>query len=276
VNTPQPVIVSGSFDNLASRQMRFLREAARLGPVRVLLWDDAAVAGLVGRPPTFPQAERRYFLESLRYVDCVTLCGGPIERDALPRQAGPPAGAWVVEAADDTPAKAEECRRSGREYRVIGAEQLRGFPVDPPAAAPSGPPRKKVIVTGCYDWFHTGHVRFFEEVSELGELYVCLGHDANIRLLKGEGHPMFPEQERRFLVQSVRFVHQALITSGHGWLDAEPEIQRIRPDIYAVNDDGDRPEKRNYCQSHGIEYRVLRRTPKPGLPRRQSTDLRGF
>ena len=164
-------------------------------------------------------------------------------------------------------------------YRVLRKEELLGFPQDPPAGrermrAAAG--RKKVIVTGCYDWFHSGHVRFFEEVSALGDLYVALGHDANIRLLKGEGHPLFPEQERRFMVQSVRFVKQALITSGNGWLDAEPEIQRIRPDIYAVNEDGDRPEKRCYCEAHGIEYRVLKRIPKEGLPKRQSTDLRGF
>lgn len=256
--------------------MRFLREAARLGPVHVLLWDDAAMQGCQGRPPKFPQAERQYLLEALRYVQRVTLCPGPVQPDALPPQAGSPPGLWVVAAADDTPAKAQSCCRGGWQYRVIGDADLQGFPIDELPAAGSGPPPKKVIVTGCYDWFHSGHVRFFEEVSELGQLYVCLGHDANIRLLKGEGHPMFAEQERRFMVQAVRFVHQALITSGHGWLDAEPEIQRVRPDIYAVNEDGDRPEKRSYCQSHGIEYRVLQRLPKPGLPRRQSTDLRGF
>jgi hypothetical protein len=75
---------------------------------------------------------------------------------------------------------------------------------------------------------------------------------------------------------SIRFVKLALISSGDGWLDAEPEIERLRPDIYAVNEDGDRPEKRQFCADHGIEYRVLQRRPKEGLPRRQSTDLRGF
>ncbi len=78
------------------------------------------------------------------------------------------------------------------------------------------------------------------------------------------------------MVQSVRFVKQALISSGMGWLDAEPEIERIKPHIYAVNEDGDQPEKRTYCQAHGIEYRVMKRLPKDGLPRRLSTDLRGF
>jgi hypothetical protein len=78
------------------------------------------------------------------------------------------------------------------------------------------------------------------------------------------------------MVQSVRFVKQGLISSGMGWLDAEPEIELIKPDIYAVNEDGDKPEKLEYCQAHGIEYRILKRLPKDGLPRRISTDLRGF
>ena len=135
---------------------------------------------------------------------------------------------------------------------------------------------KKVIVTGCYDWLHSGHVRFFEEVSAYGDLYVVLGHDANIRHLKGPGHPLFSQEERRYVVGAVRYVRQALIATGHGWIDADPEIKLLRPDIYAVNDDGDKGGKREYCGQHGIEYLVLQRTPAPGLPRRSSTHLRGF
>jgi cytidyltransferase-like protein len=136
--------------------------------------------------------------------------------------------------------------------------------------------RKRVIVTGCYDWFHSGHVRFFEEAATHGDLYVVVGHDANIRLLKGEGRPLFPQDERRYLTGSIRFVKQSLVSSGNGWLDAEPEIKIIKPDIYVVNEDGDVAEKREYCHQHGIEYLVLKRTPAPGLPKRSSTELRGF
>ncbi len=84
---------------------------------------------------------------------------------------------------------------------------------------PPAPGRKKVVVTGCYDWFHCGHVRFFEEVSAYGDLYVVVGHDANIRLLKGEGIRCFPRNERRYLVGSIKYVKQALISSGRaGWM----------------------------------------------------------
>jgi len=145
-----------------------------------------------------------------------------------------------------------------------------------PAPALSPPGRKKVIVTGSFDWFHSGHVRFLEEASALGDLIVVVGHDANIRLLKGAGHPLLPEQERCYAVASIKYVHQALISTGHGWLDAEPEIQRLKPDIYAVNEDGNKGGKREYCQKLGLEYRVLKRIPAPGLPPRSSTILRGF
>jgi cytidyltransferase-like protein len=199
-----------------------------------------------------------------------------IEPDALPSQWAASAATWVVPERDDAAAKRAFCLAHGLEYRVLAREELAGLPEAAADASEPSSSQKRVLVTGCYDWFHSGHVRFFEEVSELGDLYVVVGHDANIRLLKGEGHPLFPEQERRYLVQAVRFVKQALISTGDGWLDAEPEIRRLRPHIYAVNEDGDRPEKREYCESHGIEYRVLKRLPKEGLTPRQSTVLRGF
>ena len=135
---------------------------------------------------------------------------------------------------------------------------------------------KKVLVTGCYDWLHSGHVRFFEEASAYGDLYVVVGNDANVRNLKGEGHPLYPQDLRRYMAGSIRYVHQALITSGWGWMDAEPEIERLRPDFYLVNEDGDVPEKRAFCAQRGLEYVVLKRLPRPGLQRRSSTDLRGF
>lgn len=133
-----------------------------------------------------------------------------------------------------------------------------------------------MIVTGCYDWLHTGHIRFFEEASEHGELNVVIGSDKNVRLLKGEGHPLFSEAERSYVVGSFKNVERCLVSSGSGWLDAEPEIKALKAERYVVNEDGDKPEKREYCKDNGIEYIVLKRVPKEGLPRRSSTDLRGF
>jgi cytidyltransferase-like protein len=268
-------VVTGSFDDLRCPQVRFLEEASKLGKLQVQVWSDETIRNLEGKPPQFPLAERLYFVRAIRYVTQVSVVEGSIERDAIPHIAGPQSMTWVVDEPNDTATKRSACESHGMTYRVLTAADLQGFPAkayDPTVISA----RKKVVVTGCYDWFHSGHVRFFEEVSELGDLYVVAGHDENVRLLKGAGHPLFPQDERRYMAQSIRYVTQALISSGQGWMDAEPEIDLIKPDMYAVNEDGDKPEKREFCQQHGIQYVVLKRTPKPGLPRRQSTDLRGF
>ena len=274
--TSDAIIVSGAFDDLRSRDIRLLQEAARLGPLHVLLFSDALCQTLTDTAPKFPQAERLYYLEAVRYVAAAHVVDELPSPDALPAVANVTPSVWAIPESQDTPVKRAFCAERSIQYHVISNDQLAGYPeADVPSAAETSA-RKKVLVTGCYDWFHTGHIRFFEECSELGDLYVIVGHDANIRLLKGEGHPMFGQDERRYIVGSIRHVTRALISTGSGWLDAEPEIEQIRPDIYAVNKDGDKPEKREYCQAHDLEYVVLKREPKPGLPRRESTHLRGF
>ena len=267
------VVVSGSFGDIGSRMFRFLEEASKRGPVDVLLWSDDLAETLAGQRSKFGLAERRYVLDALRYVATTTVVEQLDSADALPAHVGSGA-TWVVDHGSGCDARRSFCEARGIRCHAVAEDDLAGYPER--AADPPDPGCKTIIVTGCYDWFHSGHVRFFEEVAEHGDLYVVVGHDANILLLKGEGHPMFPEDERRYMVQSIRFVKQAVLSTGHGWMDAEPEIERLRPDAYAVNEDGDRPEKRAFCQRHGLEYIVLKREPRPGLTRRTSTDLRGF
>lgn len=282
LSTKPTVIVTGSFDNVRSSQIRFLHEASRLGNVHVILWSDKMCFILDGKEPKFSEAERTYFLESIRYVSQVTTVKDQIDPDKLPRldQICPKVNnlpiIWAVDKQSDNAQKKAYCDTYHLEYHVLSPDILSGFPLNEMDAPLERTSRRRVVVTGCYDWLHSGHVRFFEEASEFGDLFVVVGHDENLRLLKGEGHPLFPENERRYMVQSIRFVTQAQISSGNGWMDAEPEIAIIKPDYYVVNEDGDKPEKRLFCAERGIEYKILKRLPKPGLPRRESTALRGF
>jgi len=272
MSAPIQVIVSGGFDDIKSRDLRFLEEAAKLGELTVLLWPDATLQKLNGKAPKFPLAERSYFLNAVRYVSKVVEADSSLDFDALPKDLK--ADLWADVEATTNPARNQFAAEHKITYRVFTAAELKGFPEPPPMPSASG--KKKVIATGCYDWFHSGHVRFTEEASAYGDLYVCLGNDANVRLLKGEGHPLLSEEERRYVLGSIKYVKQALVTTGSGWVDADPEIRRLKPDIYVVNEDGDKGGKREYCQELGIEYLVLKRTPAPGLPKRSSTDLRGF
>jgi cytidyltransferase-like protein len=217
-------------------------------------------------------AERSYFLNAVRYVSKVIEADPSIDFDSLPPDFH--AAIWADYELTANPAREQFAAENKINYRLFSSAELSGFPEPPPMSSASG--RKKVVATGCFDWFHSGHVRFTEEASTYGDFYLCLGSDANVRLLKGEGHPLLSQEERRYVVGSIKFVKQALITTGSGWLDADPEIRRLKPDIYIVNEEGDKGGKREYCQKLGIEYLVLKRIPAKGLPERSSTDLRGF
>ena len=285
----ESVIVSGRFDPINLPTVRFLEQAARHGRLHVYLWPDEAMSHETGHGRVLAQEERAYFLQALRYVWRVTLGQAPFEADSIPHAvigrdhsaSQVPGGsgrarAWIVREDEDSGAKRAFCAANGLDYVVILNSELENIPDQVEMVEDRDRERKKVVVTGCFDWLHSGHIRFFEETSALGDLYVVLGHDKNVRLLKGDGHPQFGEVERRYMVQSVRYVKQALVSTGNGWMDAEPEIERLRPHMYVVNEDGDRPEKQAFCEKHGLEYVVLRRLPKKGLPRRSSTALRGF
>jgi cytidyltransferase-like protein len=271
---PQQVIVSGGFDDIKSRDLRFLEEASKLGELTVLLWSDEAIQRMSGKLPKFLLTERSYFLDAVRYVNRVVEVGGQFMTNSLPGIPGLHPQIWADYEQEKNPALETLCRENNIAYRLFSADDLKGFPE--PLPMPSVPGKKKIIATGCYDWLHSGHVRFTEEASAYGDLYVCLGSDANVLLLKGPGHPLLSQEERRYVVGSIKYVKQALITTGSGWVDADPEIRRLKPDIYVVNEDGDKGGKREYCAAMGMEYLVLKRTPAPGLPKRSSTDLRGF
>ncbi len=263
---------------MRSRQVRFLEEASRLGAVQVLLYSDALSLALNGCAPKFSQAEREYFTGAIRYVSRVSVIDGCSYENVVSQVRERRPRLWVFDEQDAAAVNVlSNLEPQGIALNVVKDAQLEGFPelgLHRAQAEPAA--RKKVIVSGCFDWLHSGHVRFFEEVSALGDLYVVVGNDANVRFLKGAGHPLFSQDERRYMVQAVRYVTQALISTGWDYLDYAPQVDLIRPDMFAVNEDGDRPEKRQLCREKGIQYVMLKRVPKVGLPRRESTKLRGF
>lgn len=132
---------------------------------------------------------------------------------------------------------------------------------------------KKVFVSGCFDMLHSGHVEFFREVAQYGDVYVALGSDKTVYDLKGR--PTFnSEQERLFMVKSVSFVKDAFVSCGSGILDFEVELREMMPDYFIVNADGHIPEKRDLCHQLGIQYIILERKPHSGLEARSTTELR--
>src|SRR5215216_3217439 len=121
----QRVMVTGGFDDLRFEDFRFLDEAAKFGPLHVLLWSDDAIKSASYAPPKFPQAEREYVVSAIRYVQGIqSLQGndyGPgDEHGAVPKLGdGTRPAAWVVHELDDSPLKRAWCRTHGLIYHVV-------------------------------------------------------------------------------------------------------------------------------------------------------------
>ena len=132
---------------------------------------------------------------------------------------------------------------------------------------------KKVFVSGCYDLLHSGHVEFFQQASQYGDLYVGIGSDSTYMEYKHR-KPMFPQEERLFMVRNIKAVKEAYINQGNGVIDFIPTLDIVKPDIFVVNAEGGSSAKRQLCEDRGIQYIELERTPHEGLQARSSSSLK--
>lgn len=132
---------------------------------------------------------------------------------------------------------------------------------------------RKVFVSGTFDLLHSGHVAFLTEAAAHGDLYVCIGNDECVYRLKGR-YPVNPQDERKYIIESLRCVTECRVSRGTGLLDFVDELRDIKPDVFVVNEDGAHDDKARLCRELGVEYVVLRRLPHGGLPVRSTTALR--
>ena len=142
-----------------------------------------------------------------------------------------------------------------------------------PTANSQQPKTPRVFVSGCYDLLHSGHVEFFQQASQFGDLYVGIGSDATYLEYKHR-KPMFPQEERLFMVKNIKAVKEAYINEGRGVIDFLPTLDLVKPDIFVVNADGGSQAKRQLCEERGIQYIELQRTPHEGLEARSSSSLK--
>jgi cytidyltransferase-like protein len=82
-----------------------------------------------------------------------------------------------------------------------------------------------VLVAGFFDMLHSGHIRFFEEAAKYGRVIVSIGSDDNSLLSKGR-KPVFSEKERQYMVESIRFIDNALVSDINGPLSFYHQLRR--------------------------------------------------
>jgi D-glycero-beta-D-manno-heptose 1-phosphate adenylyltransferase len=100
-------------------------------------------------------------------------------------------------------------------YRVIENHKARGARI--------------VFTNGCFDLLHPGHTRYLMEAWMLGDvLIVAINSDQSVRQLKGEGRPIFPQEERAEILAALEAVDYVTIFS-----DPTPQavIARMLPHV---------------------------------------------
>lgn len=72
---------------------------------------------------------------------------------------------------------------------------------------------KKVVFTnGVFDILHAGHVDYLGKAKEFGDfLIVGINSDASVRRIKGDLRPVVPQQERAFIISSLKPVDYVTI-----------------------------------------------------------------
>lgn len=130
----------------------------------------------------------------------------------------------------------------------------------------------RVFVTGTFDPLHSGHITFLKYASRFGDLYVGIGSDDSVEMYKHE--VFYPQDERLYMVRAIRYVKEANINTGSGFMDFEDNIFFKKADIVVVNEDQNSEVKKKFCLNEGKRYIVLRRKVELGLEARSSTEIR--
>jgi len=93
---------------------------------------------------------------------------------------------------------------------------------------------KTIFTNGCFDIIHRGHLELLEYCASLGYVIVGLNSDNSVRTLKGDGRPVNNQKDRKYLLQSLKYVDKVIIFN-----EETPYrlIKEIKPDIIVKGGD---------------------------------------
>ncbi len=116
-----------------------------------------------------------------------------------------------------------------------------------------------VAISGGFDPIHIGHIEMMQEAKALGDKLVVIVNNDNW-LKKKKGFAFMNEQERKAIVEAVRYVDEVILT-GHPEnaddMSVCKELENLKPDIFANGGDrkpdGDPIPEVELCNRLGIE-----------------------
>lgn len=93
-----------------------------------------------------------------------------------------------------------------------------------------------VIVGGCFDILHLGHILFLEKAKKEGDyLFILLESDETIKKWKGENRPINSQKDRAYLLSKLEMI-DFIIPLKEMTKDAQYDkiIFQLKPDVLAT------------------------------------------
>jgi len=127
--------------------------------------------------------------------------------------------------------------------------------------------QKIVYCDGAFDLVHVGHVLFFEDCKQYGDILVVgLGSDALIKKNKGKDRPILNEKIRLKTVDSFKpvdycFLIKDKIGKGHKLIPLTRTFKKLKPNVAIFNEDAfDIPYRRKAAKKYGVKLVILPRS----------------
>jgi D-beta-D-heptose 7-phosphate kinase/D-beta-D-heptose 1-phosphate adenosyltransferase len=117
--------------------------------------------------------------------------------------------------------------------------------------------RRVVLINGCFDLLHAGHVAVLEAARSLGDvLVVAVNSDDGVRRLKGAGRPVNNAADRLGVLAALGPVDHLVLFEED---TAERVLRAVRPDVYAKGGDyrEDILPEAEVARAIGAELRIL-------------------
>lgn len=119
----------------------------------------------------------------------------------------------------------------------------------------------KVLVGGCFDLLHIGHIKFLKKAKSFGDyLIVLLESDVNIKKIKGNTRPFHNQKQRKEVLKSLKFVDKVIILPNivtHKTYD--DIIKKIKPNIITITDgDPIKDKKLIQAKSVGAKLKIVK------------------
>lgn len=92
-----------------------------------------------------------------------------------------------------------------------------------------------IFTNGCFDVLHRGHIELLSYCHRLGDMVIVgLNSDDSVKRLKGKKRPINSQKDRKFMLESLRYVHKVVVFNEDTPYNL---IKEIKPDIIVKGGD---------------------------------------